>query len=317
VKLFIIGYLFLIQSALAYVPSPESLLRNNSNADIESSVISAQFEITLNSSEQSASENKLAFKKGEMQRMYYLNKGRIAKIYNIYTDQTGGKSRHYLNSGTEGYGKLQDRHFDAVIFWGILDSLLVNSGRPLIATLNRKGDELPYNSNLINQDKVVLLNRYREYVDLIKKDRALEKSLENPFHVEELDRRQKNNEILKQPFLNETQFVHMDMVNGKLVWKLKSKTAEIIFDYNTREMLSLTILGDGNILFKMSNYVLMNGTHLFPEKMIIKKGQDEYLVKMKSLKHFSETGDSFDQRFQKAQKDDKAKQATVFTSFLF
>jgi len=107
------------------------------------------------------------------------------------------------------------------------------------------------------------------------------------------------------------------MLNGRLVWKLKTKTVEIIFDYNTREMLSLSVLGDGNIQFKMSNYVLMNGTHLFPEKIVIKKGQDEYLVKMKSLKHFSESAEGFDQRFQKAQKEDKAKQASVFTSFLF
>ena len=83
-KMFWIGMLLIIKSVGAYVPSPESLLRNNSNADIESSVISAQFEIVHSSNEQSAQENKLAFKKGEMQRMYYLNKGRIAKIYNTY-----------------------------------------------------------------------------------------------------------------------------------------------------------------------------------------------------------------------------------------
>jgi hypothetical protein len=317
VKRFILGCLLFSQLVQAYVPSPEGLLRNNSNPDIENTVISAQFEVSVKPNDASTVENKLAFKKGEFQRMYFLSKGRITKIYQSYTDQNGGKSRHFLNAGTEGYAKLQDRHFDGIIFWSTLDSLLVNTGRPMIASLNRKGDELPLNSNLINQEKLVLLNRYREYVELIKKDRALEKSLENPFHVEELDKRQKNAEIQKQPFLNETQFVSIEMLNGQLVWKIKSKIAEMLFNYDTRQMMSMTILGDGNIQMTMGEYVLMNGTHLFPDKISVKKGQEEYSVKIKSLKHFNESSDSFDQRFQKAQKDDKAKQATVFTSFLF
>lgn len=316
--LFILPY-----SAVAFKPTPESLFRNASNADINANIVQAEFEIKKiswpseggNAAVASELGQKAEFKSASIARFYYLEEGKVKKIANIYTDQNQQSSIHVLGDGSD-YKKINSKDSLGTLLWAVFDSLLVNDSKSLITVENKMGGRLQSNKQLLNQEKITLINRYKEYIELINKDKDLEQSLENPFKPDDEERREKVRQVLAQPFYNSSEQVSMEKLGSQLVWKVKDGLIDVSASLDNRELLSVELSGEKNLKIFLDQYLLINGTHSFPKEFIVESQSGRYRIDIKKLRHTNGGMDDFLKKIENIKKANQTTQVPIFTEFL-
>jgi hypothetical protein len=308
-----------INFVFAYTPSPEAILGNVANADIELTSIRASFEIKkINNEIDSASElSEVDFRSAILNRDYFIEDGQVRRLVNRLTVNEFGTSTHQLFRPERDYQSILKSNSKAVIFWTILDILLINRSDFFVKVVNELGIELIPNQKLINKDKLALINRYKEYIDLIRKDRELEKTLENPFKSDEVEKQENINRILSESFLKPSHQIKLENINSKLKWKISANDLEIWVDHSSRVIESIELMIDNDSFkVKLADYILINGTHFFPKRFLVTNMGKQYLLDIKTLKHQNLKSDQFDKIFADTGEEKTIMDRSIIPQFL-
>ncbi|MBD66896.1 MAG: hypothetical protein CME62_16965 [Halobacteriovoraceae bacterium] len=259
-KYLIITLLFCLTTN-AYVPTLDSLLRNGNNVDVANNTIIVNLKI------QSEKTNEKSF------RLQVFNEREdYPKLVQLQYDQGKFSSKylydikvvpfHSLDALSKNKEKIEQR-----FFFAIMRMLMTNSGDLLIELFREHGINVPTNQQLINKDKLNLLNDYKRYLAKVKSDSSLRDELNNPMQPKDSEQEQKVDEIMAEPFLKSDGLVKRVKSGDFFNWVVHTENLFIRFD-NTHRITDLSLkTSAGELKASFGRFVLVGGSIEFPESI--------------------------------------------------
>lgn len=298
-------------TAKAYVPTVESLFRNGSNADVTANGVS----LTLKVKKAQLSGEK---PEGILQDVSLVKGSRAVDFYKVFFTKTPTDvlkvAQARYESGNFSQASLEHKVYfpnftsfsfqpsieglEKGLFFGVLNSLVLNDGSFLIDYLKSLGVQVRLNSELINREKIEYLAAYKKYLVTINKDRNARKTEVNPLRPEDPLAREKVDEVMEESMYIDTRQVKLARDDGDMSWVVKAGNFEAVLAYKNRQIqkvLYKSQAGEFEILCK--DYWLANGTHLMPKYIIVKTlSGDTYQVEVTNLRHYAEKDDEMVKR---------------------
>lgn len=321
---FLCSFLLLTSIAHAYVPTVESLFRHGSNPDVTANGISLTLivkklqagektptsvsDVTLLRDEKVEDYFKLFFTKANgdilkvaQTRYSSLSFSEAALAHKIYYPNF---TAYTIKPGVE--------NLERGLFFGLLQSLVLNDGENLMNYLKNQGVPVKLNNELLNRDKVEFLAHYKKYLVTINKDRNLRKTEINPMRPEDADARARADEIMDQPMYVDTKQVKLSKDEGQVAWMVNAGPFEAVVSYKNRDIQKVRFRSSaGDIEMTCKDYWLANGTHSLPRFILIRglTGQT-YQVEITNLRHYVEKEDDLVKRLNNWDKILRGKEST-------
>lgn len=292
---------FFTVSALAYVPTVESLFRNGSNPDVTVNGVSLTISVKKIQAGAKATSNQegsllLETKAEDFYKIFFTRLGQdVMKVAQTrYSNNTFNESsledKQYYPNFTAYTIKGTPEESEKGIFHGLLRSLIFNDGEYMINYLKSQGISVKLNSEILNRQKVEHLASYKHYLLAINKDRTARKSLPNPLRPEDPAARDKVEQVMNEPMYIDQKQVQIFRDNGELSWMINVGSFEAIVSYKKRQIQKIKFksqLGELEIICK--DYWLANGTHSMPRYIMVKDYKAEtYQIEVLNLRHYLE-----------------------------
>lgn len=290
------------QTSMAYIPSLDALLRNGSNPEVGRNTIAANFVITEIDAvtnrpqvDETGLMNKYAVKyvifndKEKYPRITQVNyKGGIAAKENLV---------NFFEKYFYSLKKLfsHDENKDAEFFYATLAMLLNNKSNLLLESIDKLGEEVQRNRDLVNKDKLTLLRNYKFYLDKLKE--GTNESLENPLRPKNEEERMKVQKLSKQGFLNRDERVKRVKLGEQFYWIVETEKYYLRFDYNHRIREMRVNYGASKLEFVFGKFVSFRSNLEFPEFIWLTDSQNKkYEIRATSLKMFPDNRDQHRKR---------------------
>lgn len=322
-KIFLL--LFLVTtSALAYVPTVESLLRHGGNPDISATGISLTLNVKrINAAASTSSTQETSLlketKAEDFYKIFYTrsNSSDTLKVAQTRYDNSTfseGSLEHkvYYPNFTPFTIRATAEQAEKGIFFALMSSLVLNDGSHLVNYMKALGVPVRLNNDLINREKLELMAEYKRYLVTVNKDRNAKKTLPNPLRPDEAAQRSKVNKLMDESMYVDLNQVKLSREEGNMSWLVSAGTFEAVISYKEREVQKIKFksqLGDFEIICK--DYWLANGTHSMPRYMLVKdfKGEN-YQIEVMNLRHYNEREDDLVKRLNKWDQLLKGKDST-------
>ena len=288
-------------TAMAYVPTVESLLRHGANPDVTSNGVSltlAVKKLQAGAKAENTQETSLLqeTKTEDFYKIFFTKVSNdIMKVAQTrYSNSTFSESsledKLYFSNFTAYTIKGTPEESEKGIFQGLLRSLVFNDGEYLVQYLKSMGVPVKLNSEIINRQKVQYLADYKHYLLAINKDRSTRKTLINPLKPDDPVARDKVDQVMNEPMYVDQKQVKISRDNGELAWIITAGSFEAVVSYKKREIQKIKFksqLGEIEILCK--DYWLANGTHSVPRFILFKDYKAEtYQIEVLNLRHYLE-----------------------------
>jgi hypothetical protein len=279
-KIFFLCLLFCL-NALAIQTPPESLFRQASSQEITGNTVSVNYLIRKNSAE------------GE--QLFYLRviagveqeKFRMSQFLFSSADMGNDKLIHaFSTSNIEGHSG-KDSAKDS--FANVVYYLYLLQNKKFFSYLKSLEPELKSNSELVNKEKVKLLEGYKAHLQ--------KNSDTNPLRPTTLEEKKKVNELMESS-LYQAEPQHYEMVlNHKTVEiKLTYPHFTAYFNNQDHRLQHLDLILKDNISYHFEEHVNLNGVNLLPKFINLKINDDSYRIQTLSVKNVTESFVDFDKR---------------------
>lgn len=280
-------------SAMAYVPTVESLFRHGSNPEVTSNGVA--FNMTVKRLQGGNSALK-SDREVDYYKMYLTKNGADAfKVSQArfkndgFSDSALEHKAYYSNLSAYTF-KPDPEHLEKGLFFSLLHSLAMNNGTHVINYLKTLDVPVKLNNEIINREKIAYLASYKQYLSSINKDRDLRKTAVNPLRPEDAASREKIENVMNESMYTDTNQVKLWREEGVMAWLVSAGNFESIHSFQHRDIQKFkykSAAGDFEITCK--DYWLANGTHSFPRFMFVKTLTGEmYQIEFTNLRHYTE-----------------------------
>lgn len=279
-------------SALAYVPTVESLFRNGSNPEVTSNAIIVSAKISNYNPFEEKTEETTA-KDIWVKWVYNItpqNKLKITQL--IYSSASMNEAslvaKTYVSELVPQYFGSNPTMIEKGLFISTLNSLLINDGSFMVEYLKMRGVDVRSNNELINLEKKSLLQKYKAWLIKTKGGRESEGS---PLTSDIPAEREKIESILKSPMYLDTKNVILARHQGEPAWQVKAEGFEAWVNDEKREIKQVTMKnGPQEIDLQMSDYILFNGTNYMPRNILFKNAADQlWRIEVLGIRPFNES----------------------------
>lgn len=288
---FLFCLLLLTQASWGYVPTVESLFRNGSNPDITGNIAFLNFKISKMDpsgmvAEQSANagESFQVFYAKFNDEVYKLNQFKYARP--SFDEKDIVHHTYYPNFNAFSFAN-QPNAVEKSIFFGILNSLVLQDGSFLVNYLKSLGLPVKLNKEIINREKIQYLAQYKQYLLTINQDKEARKTLENPLRPNDPAKREKVDAVMKESMYVDTQQVKLSKDSDEMSWKVSVGGFDASVSYSKRFLQKITFkTQSGDLEFLFKDYGLVNASHVLPKQILIRdtKG-DNYQVDILNLRY--------------------------------
>ncbi len=280
---------------LAYVPSVESIFRHGNNPEVTSNALMLAAKVTavnpfLEKNEQQQGESmwvkwvynvtpqgklkltQLIYRSAAMTEASLIDKAFISELIpQIFVGDSPEKTERGL-------------------LLSLFNSMLINDGSFMVEFLKNRGEPVKLNAEIINQEKKLLLSRYRAWLIRTKGGRA-DGSEESPMVPLNAVEKEKVESILSSPMYEQSPHISLSRYQGAPAWQIKTENFEGWVSDENRYIRQLSLkAGAYETEIQCRDHILYNGTHSLPRQILIKSQQDLYWqLDVITLKHFSET----------------------------
>lgn len=283
--------LFVTQLSWGYVPTVESLFRNGSNPDITGNVAILNFKISR-MDPSGIIQDSSAFPK-ENYQVYYVKFN--DEVYKLNQFKYSGDSfnekdivhhSYYPNYNAFSFAN-QPNAVDKSLFYGILNSLVLQDGSFLVSYLKSLGLPLKLNKEIINREKIEYLAQYKQYLITFNQDREARKTLENPLRPSDPAKREKVDSVMNESMYIDTQQVKLSKDSGEMSWKVSVGGFDASVSYNKRHLQKIVFkTQSGEIEFLFKDYGLVNANHVLPKQILIRDMHGEnYQIEIVNLRY--------------------------------
>lgn len=297
-KIMLLTCAFITSTTWGFVPTVESLFRHGSNPDVTADGVTLTLNIKrINQGEKTISNITDASllrseREEDFYKVYFAKKDNTLRLVQVrysngdYSDNAIEHKLYYPNF-TSYTVKADWEQAEKGLFFGVLQSLVLNDGAPLLKYLKALEVPVKLNDEIINREKVELLAAYKRYLIITGKDRNARKTEINPLKPEEKEARDRADEVMAQPMYVDTEQVKLGRDDGSISWIVNAGTLDSVFTYKMRDLSKVKLkspLGDIEMIFK--DYWLANGTHSLPRFILIRSLSGEaYQVELTNLRH--------------------------------
>lgn len=320
---FLVLLLVLTQSALAYVPTVESLFRNGSNPDISGNVAIVNLKVTKVDPSGIVQDEKNS--NSEFYRIYYTKTSDdVLKLNQFkFPDQSFNEDdfvhRAYYSNFNAFTLANQRSAVEKSLFYGIMQSLVLQDGQFLVNYLKSLGLPVKLNKELINREKINLLAQYKQYLITINQDKEARKTLENPLRPNDAEKREQVEKVMNESMYVDTHQVVLSKESGDMSWKINVGGLDASVSYDKRYLQRLNFKGEsGDIEFIFKDYGLVNASHVLPKFILIRDfNGDNYQVEVLNLRYSSFSDAAFVKKLKEWDQKSKARNVEVLRpSFL-
>ena len=294
--------LFISFSAIANVPTVESLFRHGSNPDVTANGSSLNLKVEkvlLNLEKPEGLMHDVSGKNNRISDYFkvFFTKTpndvlKVAQARYAKGDFSVTSVEHkvYYSNFTSYSIKSNLESLEKGIFFGLLQSLVLNDGSFLVSYLKSLGVPVKLNKELINQEKIQHLNEYKKYLGVISKDRNAKKTEENPLRPNDSAAREKVEKIMNESMYIDTNQVKLARDEGDMIWAIDAGAFQATVSYKNRYVQKVTYKSEGREFeIHCKDYWTVNGTHLLPRFLVVKALNGEsYRVELTNLRHYNE-----------------------------
>jgi hypothetical protein len=296
VLIFVLGF----HTAFAYVPTVESLFRHGSNPEVVANGLSVSLVVKKQSGETSSETSDTSLlddqRNADHFRIFFTKgTGDLLKVAQArYSNGTFSETslEHKIYYPSFGpftlSGELQQ--VEKGLFYGLLNSILLNNGTHIVSYLKSIGVPVKLNSELINREKVEFLADYKRYLVTVSKDRTAKKTEVNPLRPEDPEARARADSIMAESMYVDMKQVKLGRDEGRVAWVVNAGSFEAVFSYKEREVQRITYktsAGEFEVICK--DYWLANGTHAVPRYLLVRTLSGlQYQVEITGLRHYVE-----------------------------
>lgn len=299
--------LFFVTSALAYVPTVESLFRFGGNPDVTTNAAVVSFVVRKIDEGTSSGEGLVQRRSEEYYRLYLTKEGidtlKIAQAK--YGDASFSDNalvhRIYFPNFTPHTLKPSLDQMEKGLFLSLVHSMVFNNGSQLVTYLKGLSVPVSHNADLINREKIEYLASYKRYLKNIAQNRNARKNEENPLRPDDPAARERVQKVMDESMYVDTGHVKLGRDEGRVAWLVSAGAFESVHAYDTRAVQKYRYKSPaGEYLVVAKDYWMPNGTHLLPRHLFIRdfKGEN-YQVEFIDLKHFVEKDEDFGKRIQR------------------
>lgn len=272
---------FLTINAMAAVPTAEGLLRNPNNNDVTGNLILLNMSITHKKTPVLIDENAQR-PQGETSLGYYkilLNNedrksGEIiqGQYYNSsFSDKEIARLETFRNIvATEQ----KDQVIERELFYSLIMMFALNDSKMIGNFLKKYSPDFKLNSEMLNREKLRMLDEYKKYLTMIKADPSLKDHVKSPLAKEGEDEQKRIKELMDAPTYVENKSVELAKVGDKFFWKVRFDNGEISFSNEEHQLqeMHLNINGKKIAVYALE-YLLFDGQHEMPKKIKIETSE--------------------------------------------
>ena len=246
-------YLFFLifiisNSALSYIPTLESLLRNGTNANTDENTVFTNLKITeIDLENNQPIQDEFGKERKSVIKLLTVNSYKDSSMLcqvnyasAILSDSNMTSIKQIELSGINQKFTAEENPA-AELFYSIYAMLGNNDSKPLLGVLKRYSFNIRSNKELINKEKVILLGQYKKFLESEE-----EEALANPLRPESEEARKRVQEILKGPFLTRDETVKRVREGKKFYWLVNENNIKARFDeeHRMRELWVRTTNGE-------------------------------------------------------------------------
>lgn len=295
----LIALLFYTQAALAFVPTVESLFRNGSNPDITGNVAILNLKISkmdpsgiIQDTSSMASEHYRVYYTKFSDDIYKLNQFKFSD--DSFSDNKIVHLSYYPNFNAFSFAN-QPNAVEKSLFYGVLNSLVLQDGSFLVSYLKSLGLPLKLNKEIINREKIQYLAQYKQYLMTINQDKEARKSLENPLRPSDPAKREKVESVMNESMYIDTHQVKLSKDSGEMSWRVSVGGFDASVSYSKRYLQKVTFKGpSGDLEFLFKDYGLVNSNHVLPKQILIRDFNGEnYQIEILSLRYSNLTENGY------------------------
>ncbi|MCO4793796.1 MAG: hypothetical protein KC493_08795 [Bacteriovoracaceae bacterium] len=304
--------------AFTAVPTAEGLFRNGSNKDLSGNLIVLTFVIEEHVNRKLLDTSKVSESTEEVEEM--ISKAKVApryfkvilgvedekRIESILIEYNNPK--HSSNSVIDAkyfpniLNKIaNDDYLERELFYSVLNVLMLNDSRAISQVLKKHNSNFLNNEQLLNENKLKILNAYKNYLQTVKDDETLKETLENPLKSEDPEKQKEISEYLREPMYTKDNSVKLVRDNAEFFWKVDLEKTQVRFETKKGRMRELIHSNGGStVKINFGEYILFDGIHELPKYIFVKDLLERvFKVQVTSYKAFNNTGDNFIKRYKK------------------
>ncbi len=175
------------------------------------------------------------------------------------------------------------------LFYSLLNLLSLNKSSTMMTYLKKRYPEVQANKEIVNKEKIQLLEKYKNYLIAIKEDETLKGSLKNPLHPDDPEAKQKVTELMNSPTLVSQEAIILKREGRHYYWCIVQEGLTAKFKNDTHRLKHMKLVGsEGEIEIDFGEYLLFNGLHQLPKEIFFKVPEGKtYKIRFTSLRHFT------------------------------
>jgi hypothetical protein len=284
-------------SAMAYVPTVESLFRHGSNPEVTTNAVAFNMIVkrVQGSGKEAPEASSLKSDRAEDYYKIYLAKNgpdsfkvSQARFKDSGFAETSIEQKSYYSNLSAYTFKPTTEDLEKGLFFALLHSLAMNNGSHVVNYLKTLDVPVKLNNELINREKIAYLASYKTYLSAVNKDRRT--TMANPLRPEDPAAKDKVDTVMNEPMYTDTNQVKLWREDGEMAWLVSAGNFESVISFKDRDVQKFkykSAAGDFEVSCK--EYWLANGVHLFPRFMFVKSlSGDLYQIELTNLRHYSE-----------------------------
>ena len=189
-------------------------------------------------------------------------------------------------------------NIDRRFFYGLMSIILNNDPSILIESALSYGSDVKKNRELLNKEKIELLNKYKYYLSKSDDDTV---NMENPIMPEDESKREIAKKIMKDSFYKSSENIERVKNGSRFYFHIKDDVLEATIDQHTRQIKTIVLKTSyGKVSAVMRDYVIMNNNYELPEYIVMTLSNGKkYKVRPTKLAVYNDTNAKFDNRLKK------------------
>ena len=299
-------------------PTTEGLFRNGNNADVSATLVMARFRIIRDLSEiimQKTSEDSPANESELLEQkpvplyvklLFSIDKyDRVQVIQAIYSNGKMGKESlldvRYISNLKD---KIKNSKKRKGLFLALVSSFVLNRSTELSELLKLNSKNYKTNKDLLDPEKKALYERYKRYLTLIKEDKSLVETMDNPMNPKDPEVLKTVDTIRQRPFMQKDPAVSLQKRSGGFYWNVDLDVLNASFESESFRLEKLSYGEiEKNLRFSFSDYILFDGTHELPKHIKMRSIDEIVSIRSLSLRHLNIGNKSMSQRYREYLKD--------------
>ena len=280
-------YFFFVGEVVSIVPTLEGLFRHGANPNIAGELVVMKALIK---------KEEKAFREEEapihIKLIFSLEvKGRIQLIQALYQNGRMEDSA-LLNVGyfrSLNKAVLQTPSLAQGAFYSLLSFLVSNESSTMMSFLKKRYPPIKSNKEIINKNKMALLEEYKKYLMAIKNSPSGRPSLRNPMRSSDANVRRKIAFLLNAQTFTDENAISLKKEGQRYYWMIDQEGLTAKFENDTHRIKYFRLIDfDGKIEVDFGTYLAFNGTHQLPKEILFGLTNEKtYRIRVTSLSHLA------------------------------